>query len=96
MHLVTAGVHQDVMGDDQRRQRVGLVLPGLPGNRCLLQVGQVAGHIKRVSGRKGSANGLIEIPLYGQLPLSGSRRSRRPGTALGRAAHDRRRRQRRG
>ena len=30
------------MGDDERRQRVGLVLPGLPRHRRLLKVGQMA------------------------------------------------------
>ena len=43
MDLVTGGVDQDVVGDDHCSERVGLVLPGLPGDRRALQAGQVPG-----------------------------------------------------
>jgi hypothetical protein len=37
--LLTGGVDQHVVRDHHRRQRVGLVLPGLPGDRLVLKVG---------------------------------------------------------
>ena len=35
--------HQHVVSDEERGEAVGLVLPGLPGDRRLLKVGQVPG-----------------------------------------------------
>jgi hypothetical protein len=37
--LLTGGVDQHVVRDHHRRRRVGLVLPGLPGDRLVLKVG---------------------------------------------------------
>jgi len=36
-------VCQDIVRDDERGQGVGLMLPGLPGHRRLLKLGQVPG-----------------------------------------------------